>query len=288
MWSALYAASCCVETKSEIAGVTNVTQWFDYAPYGSVIATTNTGQSAAARGYIGQFSDQSGLSYLNARYYNPAQGQFITQDPVFWGTQNLPNAKSNPYSYANDNPITSKDPTGQSPLTDLYTKLIGALTQLCQALGGCGSGSGGGSVPVSPSKGTTGGSSGQQSSGSSGIGAGGGTWVSQYTFPNPDTGCLRACQKMAGYDQFGTPINTATISGDTLTIGTDAKKGVETIDAYLAENRKIIVGVNWSKGTQEGNNNPASQHFVTIDYSGEDSNGKSFPTLWILEHIARV
>ena len=32
MWRALYAASCCVETESEIGGVTNVAQWFDYAP----------------------------------------------------------------------------------------------------------------------------------------------------------------------------------------------------------------------------------------------------------------
>ena len=68
MWRALHAASCSVETETEIGGVTNVAQWFDYAPYGSVIASTNTGQAAAARGYIGQFSDQSGLSYLNARY----------------------------------------------------------------------------------------------------------------------------------------------------------------------------------------------------------------------------
>ena len=57
MWRALYAASCCVETESEIGGVTNVAQWFDYAPYGSVIATTNTGTTKAARQYIGQFTD---------------------------------------------------------------------------------------------------------------------------------------------------------------------------------------------------------------------------------------
>ena len=54
---ALYAASCCVETELlEIGRVTNVAQWFDYAPYGSVIASSNTGQTVAARGYIGQFS----------------------------------------------------------------------------------------------------------------------------------------------------------------------------------------------------------------------------------------
>jgi RHS repeat-associated protein len=58
---------------------------------------------------------------LNARYYNPNQGQFISQDPVFWEiglTQDGKNALSNPqalnsYGYANDNPITGKDPNGR-------------------------------------------------------------------------------------------------------------------------------------------------------------------------------
>jgi RHS repeat-associated protein len=63
----------------------NVAQWFDYAPYGSVLATTNTGATVAARGYIGQFSDQSGLSYLNARYYEGSRGQFLSEDPTFLG-----------------------------------------------------------------------------------------------------------------------------------------------------------------------------------------------------------
>ncbi len=59
MWRALYAASCCVETESEIGGVTNVAQWFDYAPYGSVIATTNTGQSAGSKGIHRAIYDHS-------------------------------------------------------------------------------------------------------------------------------------------------------------------------------------------------------------------------------------
>jgi RHS repeat-associated protein len=96
-------------------GSTNITsdanqnraQWFDYAPYGSVIASTNTGTTTDARQYIGQFSDASGLSYLNARYYNGAQGQFTSEDPIFLSTQqNLGDPQSlNAYSYAEGNPI---------------------------------------------------------------------------------------------------------------------------------------------------------------------------------------
>jgi RHS repeat-associated protein len=68
-------------------GIGNVAQWFDYAPYGSVIATTNTGQTTAGRQFEGLFTDATNLVYSNARYLNPAQGQFITGDPMFWGNQ---------------------------------------------------------------------------------------------------------------------------------------------------------------------------------------------------------
>lgn len=69
--------------------------------------------------FIGQFSDDTGLSYLNARYYDPARGQFISQDPVFWSQeQNLKDPQSlNSYSYAQNNPITGKDPDGKEVVT---------------------------------------------------------------------------------------------------------------------------------------------------------------------------
>ena len=73
---------------------------------------------------IGQFSDaQTNLDYLNARYYNSTQGQFLSEDPVFWGRQNLADPQSfNVYSYAQGNPIIGKDPTGLS-LTEYSTTL---------------------------------------------------------------------------------------------------------------------------------------------------------------------
>jgi RHS repeat-associated protein len=84
----------------------------DYYPYGSTRISSATSTNER-RKYIGQFSDDSGLSYLNARYYSPTQGQFLTEDPVFWGKQNLSNPQSfNTYSYSNDNPIIGKDPNG--------------------------------------------------------------------------------------------------------------------------------------------------------------------------------
>jgi RHS repeat-associated protein len=98
-------------------GTAPTVQWLDYAPYGSVIASENTGTTTAARQYVGQFSDASGLSYLNARYYNGTQGQFTSQDPVFLAPplqQNLQDPQSlNAYTYSEDNPITREDPLGK-------------------------------------------------------------------------------------------------------------------------------------------------------------------------------
>jgi RHS repeat-associated protein len=65
--------------------------------------------------YIGQFADQSNLDYLQARYYDPSRGQFLSEDPMFWSQdQRLDDPQSlNSYSYAEDNPITNKDPDGK-------------------------------------------------------------------------------------------------------------------------------------------------------------------------------
>lgn len=89
-----------------------------YYPYGSLRSDSLVGNYAAQkRKYIGQIYDNStGLNYLNARYQNPIQGQFVSEDPVFWNKpsqQQLGNPQSlNAYSYAENNPITKLDPNG--------------------------------------------------------------------------------------------------------------------------------------------------------------------------------
>jgi len=125
----------------------NLAQWFDYAPYGAVIASTNTGTTRAARQYVNRFADQSNLDYLNARYYDPARGQFISQDPAFWSNkQNLMNPQSlNSYSYANDNPITGKDPDGLASsntgqIIALIQQAVAAIQQIMSILSGGGGG----------------------------------------------------------------------------------------------------------------------------------------------------
>ena len=105
----------------------NVISAKDYYPFGSERITTG---EPVARTYIGEYGDtETSLSYLNARYYQNSRGQFLSQDPVFWespGSQNLQNPQSlNSYSYAQNDPINSSDPTGESPL-DTISNFAGA------------------------------------------------------------------------------------------------------------------------------------------------------------------
>jgi RHS repeat-associated protein len=119
-----------------------VAQTLDFYPYGATRISNGTGANEK-RQFIGQFSDDSGLSYFQARYYDPTRGQFISQDPVFWSQeQNLRDPQSlNSYSYAEDNPITGKDPDGKSlTLVAAATILVSLLAviaslQVLQASG---------------------------------------------------------------------------------------------------------------------------------------------------------
>jgi RHS repeat-associated protein len=113
-----------------------VVQTMDYYPYGGTRISVST-STKERRQFIGQFTDDSTLSYLNARYYDGGRGQFVTQDPVFLGdpkSQNLVNPQSlNTYSYSADNPIVKKDPSGRDD-----AGVVDALPSALQLLGGLG------------------------------------------------------------------------------------------------------------------------------------------------------
>ncbi len=90
-------------------------QILDYYPYGSTRVSQQTNGFNEQKQYIGQYTDpETNLSYLNARYYSGSQGQFLSEDPVFWSQKmNLQSPQSlNSYSYADDNPINRSDPLG--------------------------------------------------------------------------------------------------------------------------------------------------------------------------------
>ena|GEM_PF-1962732 len=63
-------------------------------------------------GYTGRKSDNDlGLSYMQARYYDPVIGRFYSNDPI--GFRDV--HSFNRYAYANNNPYKYVDPDGQNP-----------------------------------------------------------------------------------------------------------------------------------------------------------------------------
>ncbi|MER6004316.1 RHS repeat-associated core domain-containing protein [Nonomuraea angiospora] len=65
------------------------------------------------RGFLGRVEDDStGLTYLSARYYDPAIARFISTDPLL----DLTTPEwANPYAYAGNDPINGSDPDGLRP-----------------------------------------------------------------------------------------------------------------------------------------------------------------------------
>jgi RHS repeat-associated protein len=92
-----------------------------YTPYGELRGTVDN--LATDRGWLGQVEDRvvgtgasstgTGLTYLNARYYDPATSRFISPDPLM----NPGDPKTlDPYRYADNNPVVFTDATGLQAL----------------------------------------------------------------------------------------------------------------------------------------------------------------------------
>lgn len=60
------------------------------------------------------YDQDTGLTYLGARYYNPLLGRFMGVDPQGFDPENI--HSFNRYAYANNNPYRYVDPDGHSPL----------------------------------------------------------------------------------------------------------------------------------------------------------------------------
>ncbi|MFE2540979.1 polymorphic toxin-type HINT domain-containing protein [Actinacidiphila glaucinigra] len=80
-------------------------------PFGAPRGTQPTTWSGS-KGFVGGTNDPTGLTHLGAREYDPANGRFISVDPVL----NVTAAQSlNGYAYALNSPVTQSDPTGLDP-----------------------------------------------------------------------------------------------------------------------------------------------------------------------------
>src|SRR4030042_6345678 len=85
----------------------NVASYHTYYPYGSTRGLLENQPRATEHQYTGQISDtdQTGLYYYNARYYDPSTVLFNQADTT---------SGENRYQYVNSNPMIYSDPTGNT------------------------------------------------------------------------------------------------------------------------------------------------------------------------------
>jgi len=95
----------------------NIEAITSYDPYGNLLTQTGaTSSSPTTYGYTGEQTDNNGLLYLRARYYNPAQRTFQSRDP--WSGNSMRPQSMNGWNYVNSNPINFTDPTGMIPFPE--------------------------------------------------------------------------------------------------------------------------------------------------------------------------
>jgi RHS repeat-associated protein len=124
---------------------------YGYDPYG-VVQVTGTASDNSFQ-FTGRESDGTGLLNYRNRYYNPAWGRFVSEDPI-----GLSAGDVNLYRSAANNPVQFNDPSGNFCVPcgiAIYDGLaIGSAYLACITMGYCGSGSGSGgsSASAGPTK----------------------------------------------------------------------------------------------------------------------------------------
>ena len=79
-----------------------------FAPFGEKLANPAAAEDNV--GFTGHIQDSTGLTYMQARYYDPVIGRFLSKDPVGFtagGTDYF-----NRYAYVGNDPVNGTDPTG--------------------------------------------------------------------------------------------------------------------------------------------------------------------------------
>ena len=94
-----------VKMVTNMAGA--VTERTGYAAFGEPKPATSL-----PKGFIGERPDvETGMLYLNFRYYDPALGRFISPDDL---DPTLPGVGTNRYAYAGNDPVNKSDPNGHT------------------------------------------------------------------------------------------------------------------------------------------------------------------------------
>jgi len=89
-----------------------VANTYTYDSFGNIVATT--GSVSNPFRYTGrEFDSESTLYYMRARYFDPATGRFLSEDPMAFGGSDV-----NFYDYVANSPIDFMDPLGTNGIID--------------------------------------------------------------------------------------------------------------------------------------------------------------------------
>ena len=111
---------------------------YSYDAWGKCAIKTNVSGIAAInpfryRGYY--LDDETGLYYLNARYYDPEIGRFISADSIAYLAPESINGL-NVYAYCGNNSVMNVDPTGTWSWSEFWTGLGQVITGIAAVVAG--------------------------------------------------------------------------------------------------------------------------------------------------------
>ena len=99
-----------------------------YTPYGEALLSPAANDNHS--GFTGHIKDKStGLNYMQARYYDPNIGRFLSIDPQTMMSQNYDPRFFNRYAYTFNDPVNLTDPHGECPwcIGAAYGAIAGAV-----------------------------------------------------------------------------------------------------------------------------------------------------------------
>src|SRR3989344_9585860 len=100
----------------------NIKTKSNYLPFGKELSFSSIG--IEKYGFTSKEYDyESNLNYFNARYYNPSNGKFISNDPIY-------KVNEGGYQYVRNNPLTITDPSGQQAAADASAVAINNIPPL--------------------------------------------------------------------------------------------------------------------------------------------------------------
>jgi len=89
---------------------------------GRIIDSSLTGNPFMFTGR--EYDSETGLYFYRARYYDPAIGRFISEDPIGFEGGDL-----NLYAYVRNNPVNFSDPTGEAIDIDKFVQKVDSNAQ---------------------------------------------------------------------------------------------------------------------------------------------------------------